>query len=140
MQESQNTTLVQNIYAAFGRGDIQTLLDGLDEQIVWRPVIGASSSVPTAGNRRGKAAVGEFFRTLSETSTFEDFQTNEFVAQGDKVVVIGRYTGTAKATGRQYRSEWTMVFTLKNGKVVEFREFTDTAALNAAWEGAPVRV
>jgi ketosteroid isomerase-like protein len=93
MQEAQNTTLVQNIYAAFGRGDIQTLLGahGRADRLAacdWR-----AASVPTAGDRRGKAAVGDFFRTLAETLTFEDFQTNEFVAQGDKVVVIGRYHG-----------------------------------------------
>src|SRR4051812_6040717 len=103
MQESQNTMIVQNIYAAFGRGDLPVLLDALDEQILWRPVLGAASYVPTAGERRGKAAVAEFFKILNETIAFEDFQPKEFVAQGDQVVAIGQYTGRAKATGRQFR-------------------------------------
>jgi ketosteroid isomerase-like protein len=60
-------------------------------------------------------------------------QPREFVAQGDKVVAIGHYRATAKATGRTFDSAFVMVFTLREGKVVAFREFTDSAAVNAAF-------
>ena len=139
MQEAQNTKAIQDMYGAFGRGDVQALLALVDESIVWKPILGAASYVPTAGERRGKAAVADFFKTLSETIAFQEFQPKQFVAQGDTVVALGSYAATAKATGRPFRSEWTMVFTLKNGKVVEFREYADSAAINASFQGAAAR-
>ncbi len=91
MQEAQNTKIVQDAYDAFGRGDVQTLLGYFDEAILWKPVHGAARHVPTAGERRGKAAVGEFFKIVSEQVNFLRFEPKEFVAQGDKVVAIGHY-------------------------------------------------
>src|SRR3979409_1691652 len=97
MQEAQNTKVVQDAYAAFGRGDVQTLLGYVDENILWKPVHGTARHVPTAGERRGKGAVGEFFRIVSEQVNFLRFEPREFVAQGDKDVAIGRYEAKGRA-------------------------------------------
>jgi hypothetical protein len=132
MQEAQNTKEVQEAYAAFGRGDVQGILDRLDEGIVWKGVHGAASHVPTSGERRGKAQVGEFFKQVAQTVNFSRFEPKEFVATGDKVVALGHYTATTP-TGSGFDSDFAMVFTLRNGKVTEFQEFTDSAALNAAY-------
>ena len=48
MQEAQNTRVVQDAYAAFGRGDVQGILDRLDDSIVCKGVYGAGSHVPGA--------------------------------------------------------------------------------------------
>jgi ketosteroid isomerase-like protein len=135
MQETRNTKVVQDAYAAFGKGDIETLLGFLDEAIVWQPIVGAGSHVPQAGDRRGKASVGEFFKIVSESVDFLRFEPKEFVAQGDKVVALGHYTGKAP-TGRSFDSDFVMVFTVRNGKVVQFQEFSDSAAINAAYDVA----
>jgi ketosteroid isomerase-like protein len=97
-------------------------------------VTGASPAVPMGGERRGQAAVAEFFKILSHSMHFEVFEPREFVAQGDKVVVLGYYKAKT-GSGRPFASEWVMIFTVANGKVTQFQEFTDVAALNAAFEG-----
>lgn len=96
---------------------------------------GARPHVPHAGERHGKEQVHEFFDILSRSLTFDRFEPREFIAQGDRVVVLGNYRGRAIG-GNAFESEWAMVFTLRNGKVVHFQEFTDSAAINAAFEGA----
>jgi len=133
MSEAQNTKVVQDAYAAFGRGDIPALLGLMADGIHWRPVIGTASHVPFSGERTGKPGVAEFFKRVAETEDFQQFEPREFVAQGDTVVAIGHYRATAKATGRTFDSDFVMVFTLRDGKVVAFREFTDSAAVNAAF-------
>jgi ketosteroid isomerase-like protein len=133
MGEAQNVTVVQNAYAAFGRGDIATLLSYMSDDIQWRPVIGTAKHVPFSGERKGKAAVGEFFKQVAESEDFQQFEPREFVAQGDTVVALGHYRGAVKRTGRTFDSDFVMVFTLRDGKVVAFREFTDSAAINAAF-------
>jgi len=136
MREADNTNVVKQAYAAFGRGDVHGVLDALDPEVRWRPVTGASPAVPMQGERREKAAVAEFFSILARSMTFEVFEPREFVAQGNKVVALGYYKART-AAGRPFASEWVMVFTLVNGKVAEFQEFTDAAALNAAFEAVP---
>jgi ketosteroid isomerase-like protein len=133
MQEAQNTKLVQDAYAAFGRGDIPALLNTFDDNISWKPITGAAPYVPLGGERRGKAEVAEFFRLLSEVQTFDRFEPRDFVAQGEKVVVLGHYVGGPKGTTKRFDAEWSMVFTVRAGRIVAFQEFTDSAAVNAAW-------
>ena len=131
MQEAENIQVVKDAYAAFGRGDVQGILDKLDDGIVWQAVYGAGPHVPTAGTRYGKAQVAEFFRQVAEHEIFSLFEPRNFVASGDKVVALGHYTATTRA-GKMVDSDFAMVFTLSNGKVTRFQEFTDSAAVNAA--------
>lgn len=131
--ESQNTTIVQNAYAAFGRGDIASILDMLSDDVVWEPVLGTGSHVPFSGRRQGKPAVAEFFQLVATHEDFTQFEPREFVAQGDTVAAIGHYKAITKSTGKAFDSAFVMIFTLKNGKVVRFREFTDSAGVNAAF-------
>ena len=133
MSEAQNTKVVQEAYAAFGRGDIPGLLGSMTDDVTWRPVIGTAKHVPFSGERKGKAGVAEFFKIVSETEDFQQFEPREFIAQGNTVVAIGHYRAATKASGRTFDSDFVMVFTLRDGKVAAFREFTDSAAVNAAF-------
>ena len=137
MGEAQNTRLVQEAYAAFGRNDVPGILATLDDNVVWKAVHGASPQVPTAGERRGKLAVTEFFKILGESLQFERFEPREFIAQGDRVAVLGSYAART-STGKRIDSEWVMLFGFRNGKIAEFQEFTNTAMLNAAFESVAV--
>ena len=132
MQETQNTKVVQDAYAAFGRGDIPAVIANLADDIVWNGVYGAGSHVPTSGERRGKAAVEEFFGQVAANVNFSKFEPKEFVASGDKVVALGHYTATTP-TNRTFDSDFAMVFTFRDGKVTHFQEFSDSAGINAAY-------
>src|SRR5581483_1032875 len=55
MLQDQNVKVVQDAYAAFGRGDIDAMLNLIDDGVVWNGVYGAGAHVPMSGERRGKA-------------------------------------------------------------------------------------
>jgi ketosteroid isomerase-like protein len=133
MNEKQHTQVIQDAYAAFGRGDITTLLGYMTDDIQWQPVIGTAAHVPFSGERRGKSEVAEFFRLVATNEDFQQFEPREFVAQDDKVVAIGHYRAVTKPTGKILESDFVMVFTLRDGKIARFREFTDSAGINAAF-------
>ena len=94
---------------------------------------GSPGRVPTNGGRVGKAAVTKLCSDMAGGVAFETFAPREFIAERDKVVVLGYYNGTSKTTGRRFSSDWVMVFTFRDGKVVHFREFGNTSELNAAF-------
>lgn len=137
MNEQQNVKLVQQAYESFGRGDIQGLLNSLSDQVEWRTP--KPQGVPFGGDYRGRDQVGRFFSELNQHEEVTRFEPREFIAQGDRVVVCGSYACKARATGRTAESDWVHLFTVRNGKVVKFQEFFDTAAAMIAHQKAETR-
>lgn len=129
-----NIALIQSLYAAFGRGDVTGLIAGLTPDIDWQTV-GSAKDYPTFGNRKGAAAVQQFFQQVAENEEFSDFSPREFYAADDKVFVLGSYAGKIKKTGKPFGGEWVHVFTVKSGKVAKFREHTDTAQFVDGYRG-----
>jgi ketosteroid isomerase-like protein len=58
----------------------------------------------------------------------------EFVAQGDRVLVVGFSKGRVKATNRTFEDHFVIAITVRNGKVTNVREYVDTQALARASE------
>jgi Ketosteroid isomerase-related protein len=133
MSQEENIQVVQKAYADFSRGDIPTLLAGMDDKIEWTTPGGAA--VPTAGARHGKSEVAEFFRLVNDTWTFDSFEPKEYIASGDRVVVCGHYVARSRKTGAAASCDWVMVWKLRDGKATEFQEYTDTGAMMEALSG-----
>jgi len=130
--ETPNVALVKSLYAAFGKGDIASIVAAMAPDVDWR-VIGRASDVPTFGARKGPAGVKEFFDLVASSYTISEFAPEEFYPVGDKVFVIGHYTMTIKKTGKSTASDWLHIFTIMGGKVTAFREFLDTASAAEAF-------
>ena len=133
MGVQENVQIVKDAYAAFGRGDIQGLLALLAEDIEW---VSPGGALPPADTYRGPAAVAGFFQKLSGTVEFSSFEPREFVAEGDRVLVLGFDSGRVKATNRTFEGHWVMAFTVRNGKVRSVREYLDTQAVARAFDTA----
>ena len=129
-----NLDVIRRGYDAFGRGDINTLLESFDEQVTW--VTPGPRELATSGRRPGRQEVAEFFASVNELFDIQRFEPKEFVAERDRVVVLGSETARARSTGNVVETDWVHVFTFRNGKVVAFQEFFDTAAVVAALTAA----
>jgi uncharacterized protein len=129
----QNVQIVKDAYAAFGRGDIQGLLALFAEDIEW---IAPGEGLPLAGTYRGIAGVADFFQKVSEMLEFSLLEPREFVAQGDRVLVVGFDRGRVKTTNRTFEGHWVMAFTVRNGKMTNVREYIDTLTLARGFEMA----
>ena len=129
--EGHNVQVVQEIYAAFGRGDLPAMLAHVAEDIDWY-VQGPPDVSALYGRRRSREEVAQFFAAMAQEQDIEAFELQEFVAQGATVVVLGHYRARMKATGKTEETEFAHVHTFREGKVVRFREYADTAAAVAA--------
>ena len=84
-----------------------------------------------AGIHRGDAGLADLLETAYksiETST----EPREFVAQGDRVLVVGFARGKIKATNRTFEDDWIFAITVRNGRLTSIREYVDTQALARA--------
>lgn len=131
MSEQENVGIVKDAYDSFKKGDIQHLLDALTDDVAW-VTPGPPDIMPAAGNRRGRNEVAQFFSDLSDSEDVELFEPQEYIAQGDKVVVLIKYRGRVKATGRTAETDLVHIFTINEGRIAQFQEYFDTAkALDA---------
>jgi ketosteroid isomerase-like protein len=130
MTDSNNSKIVQEAYAAFGRGDIPGLLAMLSEDVQWDHA--GPSEIPWAGSFRGHDGVVKFFTAIGENCDFLSFEPQTFLADQDRVVVLGSEKIKHKVSGREWETPWAHVYTVKDGKITTFREYTDTAAVAAA--------
>lgn len=135
MSEQDNIRLVQKAYDCFKTGKIDELINLNAEDIEWNTP-GPPELLPTAGTRRGRKEVAEFFNTLGAHEDIEIFEPEDFIAQGDKVVSVIKCRSRVKATGKAADVTLVHVFDIKDGKVKRFREFFDTAEVLKAFEGA----
>ncbi|KAK49284.1 ketosteroid isomerase [Caballeronia jiangsuensis] len=131
MSTEENVRIVKDFFAAIGRGDEQALLALAAEDIEW---IIPGEDWPLAGTHRGHAALANVLQKASNEVEMTYPEPPEFVAQGDRVLVIGVATGKIKATNKTFKDDWVFAITVRNGKLANIREYIDTQALARACE------
>ena len=130
MSIQENVQTVKDFFAAIGGGDREGLLALVAEDFEW---IIPGEDWPLAGTHRGHAGLASLLQKVSETVETST-EPREFVAQGDRVLVVGFATGRIKATNRTFEDHWVFAITVRDGKVTNIREYIDTQALARASE------
>jgi len=127
---SENLKIAQQGYEKFGSGDIEGLLSLLSSDIKW--TVPEVENADFSGSRTGVPEVARFFQQLVEDEDIQGFEPREFIAQGDRVVVLGHSDVVVRATGKRYQTDWVHIFRMADGKITEFTEFFDNAAATRA--------
>jgi uncharacterized protein len=131
MSTQENVQIVKDFFAAMGRGDTQALLALSAEDIEW---IIPGEGWPLAGTHRAHAGLADLLQKASETLDTSYPKPPEFVAQGDRVFVVGFASGEIISTKRTFEDHWVFAITVRNGKLTNIREYIDTQALALASE------
>src|SRR6202040_2500016 len=114
MSIEKNIQIVKNFFAAIGSHDEHDLLALVAEDIEW---IIPGEGWPLAGTYRGHAELAAVLKKASEEVETQYPKPPEFVAQGDRVMVVGVATGKIKATNRRFKDAWVFDITVRDGKV-----------------------
>ena len=129
MSTDKNVQTVKDFFAAIGRGDREGVLALVAEDIEW---IIPGKDWPLAGTRHGHAGLADLVKTQSETMETWLMEPREFVAQGDRVLVVGFARGKIKATNKTWEDDWIFAITVRDGRLTSIREYVDTQALARA--------
>ena len=131
MSVEENVQIVKDFFAAMGGHKKQDLLALVAEDIEW---IIPGKDWPLAGKHRAHAGVRDLLQKASEEVETAYPKPPEFVAEGDRVFVVGVATGKIKATNKPFTDDWVFDITVRDGKVTKIREYIDTQALARASE------
>jgi ketosteroid isomerase-like protein len=128
---AENKTTIEGMYDAFGRGDIAFIIGALDPDVEWweaENFIYADKN-PYVGPQA--VLTGVFARINRDWDGFT-VTPIEVLDAGDSVVGRGHYAGKYRQTGRAVKAQFAHVFSFKNGKIVKFQQYTDTAQFKEA--------
>lgn len=125
-----NLELVQRSYEAFARDDLDAVLADMHPEIEWHQAQG----LPHGGFYRGVEEVRRNIFDPLDEEWWDEFTAvpDEFLDAGSEIVVLGRYRGVAKQTGKELDVPFVHVWSVQAGKAVRFRQFLDTAGWVAA--------
>ena len=126
-----NGKLIENIYAAFNRGDHSFVVKNITDDVEW--VEFGPSSIPYTGVHHGRGSVEHCLSIMRTTQSEQRIRITEIVSAGETVVATIRYSGLVNTTGRAFDTSAAQVFTIRNGKVASFRNYFDTAQLATAY-------
>ena len=128
-----NLNKIKGVYESFARADILGVLEVLSADIAWTEAEG----FPYGGTYHGPKGVleGVFMRLGSEWNGFAAVP-HEFVDGGDTIVVLGKYSGTYKATSKSFEADFAHVWKLRDGKAARFVQYVDTLLVQRALDAA----
>lgn len=131
-EQQRPLEIVQRSYEAFDRDDLDGVLAAFDDEIEWQQAQG----LPHGGTYHGIAEVRSNVFDPLDRDWWDEFTAtpHQLIDGGEEIVVLGRYRGKAKHSGRALDVPFVHVWTVVRGKVVRFRQFLDTAGWNAALE------
>ena len=132
---SETLQVVNQWFEALNRGDVDAALQCMAEDVRWEnieKVDGVSDIIPWLGGFRGRDGVAEAFRLRDGVVEVQDFRRTDLVVEGDKAVAVVHERTRVNATGKYFEIDFVSWYEVRNGKIVRFRAFTDSAPIVAA--------
>ena len=126
-----NVDVVKQAYSNFETGNVPAVLALFDPQIEWRECKGMPFVKDDGIYIGPEAVVTNVFMNLPVYFDGFNIAANEIFGADDKVVMVGYYQGTNKATGHPFKANATHVWTLKDGKMTHFFQAVDAATINS---------
>ena len=129
-----NQGVVSAMYEAFAAGDIEAVAAAMAPGIEWQPAENSpyAAEKPYVGP---EAVVSGIFERLPVDWTYWKLDVDEIFESGDRVVALGRYSARHAGTGAEVDAQFAHVWRLENGRVVSFRQYTDTLQIAQAMAG-----
>ncbi|MDB5962796.1 MAG: hypothetical protein JWP59_4090 [Massilia sp.] len=136
MNEQQNTDLVKDAYAAYARGDLESVLSCMTPQVEWE--LPAVPGLSFTGKRTGCDQVAEFStgRRKAGDARIHPEAVHRPRQQGGRP---GTQCVDGQDTGLDFESDWVHVFTVEDDRIAAFRDFMDAHVAVEAFQCYPLR-
>lgn len=128
---TRNRAFVEDIYARYAAGDLDIVLGSLAEDAVWES---ECNCLPWSGRFIGPGA-RDYFVRLAAACEVRGYTVERVVADEDWVVVIATVRLHLRDSGREETFRKVDTLRVKGDRILEFREYYDTARARAALDG-----
>ena len=119
--------VVDKMFTAFASGDVDGFVATVSDDTVW---IYHGTQIIPAGVFEKKEGVKTFFTNIMERTEIINFEPQEFIVEGNKVVVLGREHQKVKRSGRELKQKWVQIYTVKDELITKMEEFATSEEVN----------
>lgn len=119
--------VVDKMFTAFASGDVDGFVATVSDDTVW---IYHGTQIIPAGVFEKKEGVKTFFTNIMERTEIINFEPQEFIVEGNKVVVLGREHQKVKRSGRELKQKWVQIYTVENELITKMEEFATSEEVN----------
>jgi ketosteroid isomerase-like protein len=130
---------VIELHKAYREGDVGRVAGLIDDDIDW-VIHGPARIFPFEGPRRGKAQVMEVLAAIGQQFELKRYDHELLIVEGERAAVLSRTSFVQRATGRTLSLRLVNFIRVRNGRIVEFREFSDTVDVVEQAVGSWLRV
>ena len=127
-EQAKNQAVLARFFEMAGQGDVPGALALIDETCVWT-YSASTDFIPFAGTFHGREGVLAFFQGAAEHVRIERMEIDRVETFGDTLIVRGRETSTAHATGETFEAQWLHLVRIKHGLITRYDEYVDSAVI-----------
>jgi ketosteroid isomerase-like protein len=125
--KSQALTTVEKMFAAFGSGDLEKFGETVSEDTLW--IYHGTQEIPKA-TFEGKDRATIFLNNILTQTEVLSFEPQQFICEGNMIVVLGQEHQRVKASGKELRQKWVQVYTVENGLITRMEEFASSEVVS----------
>jgi ketosteroid isomerase-like protein len=124
-QAGETRATLKELYSAYREGNAERVAALIDEDIDWC-IYGPARVFPFEGPRRGKAQVIDVLAAIGAQYELKRHDQEIMVVEGERGAVLSQVAFVQRATGRTLSMRLINFVRVRDGRIVEFREFSDT--------------
>lgn len=113
-------TVVEKMFDAFARGDVEGFVETVSDDTVW---IYHGTQIIPKGRFEGKEGVRSFARNILERTEIILFEPRQYIVDGNMVAVLGEEHQRVRRSGRELKQKWVQIYTVENGLISRMEEF-----------------
>jgi len=118
--ETQARIVVDKMFAAFNSGDVEKLVETVSDDTQWKY---HGTHIIPAGKFEKKEGVRKFFTNIFERTEMIKFDIQQYIIEGNMVVVLGQEHQRVKRSGRELKQKWVQIYTVENNLITKMEEF-----------------
>jgi ketosteroid isomerase-like protein len=126
--------IIENFYLAFKNQDYDLFCEICSDNVEWIQ----NKGFPKGGHHHGTdAVINKVWKQFGKDWNYFKFQVEEIFESpdGSRATAIGVYLGEHKQTRKTVEAAAAHIFDIDQAKIKKFRQFTDTALVQAATVG-----
>jgi ketosteroid isomerase-like protein len=120
-------SVVEKMFAAFGSGDVEKFVETVSDDTVW---LYHGTQVIPKGTYEGKDGARTFISGILNNTEIISFEPQEYIIEGNKVVVLGQEHQRVRSSGKELKQKWVQVYTVENDLITRMEEFATSEVVN----------
>ena len=119
--------VVEKMFEAFTLENVDKILETVSEDTIW---IYHGTQIIPKGEYKGKEGVRKFFAGILNGTEIIKFQPEQYIIEGNRVVVLGNEHQKVKRSGKELKQKWVQVYTVENDLITRMEEFATSEVVN----------